>query len=300
MWGGWAAAARRRPRGGDRAGAPRSRSTRCSGSTRRPDAVIAGGHLAATPMARIRDDGRGPACAASAGPTAADRPRSRRLARAGPGRPRPTRGRSAGAVRGLRASGRRIAVATSRRSRPDGAGRSRRSGCATLVDAVVCADDGTRRSSRRRTWSLRSVRERWASRPERTAVVGDSVADLRDGPGGRGRPLLRRPDRGRRRAATSRRSPTRVLESRGRAPAGPESGEPGRRVAGAAGWPAPWRSARSPADARPRALEHRGDGRPRDAGRARAGPCAGWRSSRGATARLGPGATLRALLAVHG
>ena len=197
MWSGWAVALADGLDGRDRAADRGARSTRCSASTRRPADVTPGGGLAATPMARMRDrDARRPA---DAGPGRGRRGRALEAAWHAPdpvALARPLTDLPALFER-LRPTGRRIAVATSDDRDPTertlAAARHRRP-----IDALVCADDGI--AVKPAPDMVLHLCAPLGVAPARTAVVGDSPADLRDGPRRRRRPDDRRPDRRRRRA----------------------------------------------------------------------------------------------------
>ena len=66
-------------------------------------------------------------------------------------------------------------------------------GLAGSVDAVVCADDGIPVKPARDM--VAHLCARLGTRPDRTAVVGDSTADLAMGRAAGVGPVLRRPDR---------------------------------------------------------------------------------------------------------
>ena len=145
-------------------------------------------------------------CRAPRRPSAALRDR---LARARPGRARPSAGRpaarsSAGSARARPAARDR----DDRRPRPDRSARSRPSASPTLVDAVVCADDGvaakpapdmvfapvpparTSTRPRPRSWATRRPTWRWAARPARASSSASAAGvGTERGPGrGRSRP----------------------------------------------------------------------------------------------------------------
>jgi phosphoglycolate phosphatase len=133
------------------------------------------GLLAATPMSRIREvvvalvaDRVGDALRAEAAVAAAWHP------------PDPVRlarpfGNLAELMTGLRAAGRRIAVATSDDREP-----TRRTlaalGIDRLIDEVVCADDGL--GVKPAPDAVLQLCRDLGVAPDRTAVVGDSIADL--------------------------------------------------------------------------------------------------------------------------
>jgi phosphoglycolate phosphatase len=137
--------------------------------------IRAHGLLAATPMSRIREvvvdlvaDHVGDATRAEAAVTAAWHP------------PDPVRlarpfGNLSGLLGALRATGRRIAVATS-----DDRGPTERTlaalGVADLVDGIVCADDGL--PVKPAADAVAHLCRALGVAPVRTAVVGDSIADL--------------------------------------------------------------------------------------------------------------------------
>jgi phosphoglycolate phosphatase len=140
--------------------------------------VLPGGGLAATPMARLRE--RTGALLIEAGLTrrAAERALVRAWRAPDPvGLARPLAD-LAGLFRKLRTSGRRIAVATS-----DDRDPTERTlaalGLADAIDAIVCADDGV--AVKPAPEMVLHLCARLAVAPARTAVVGDSLADLEMG-----------------------------------------------------------------------------------------------------------------------
>ncbi len=137
--------------------------------------VTAEGFLAATPMARIRDAVAD--VVRSAGADAALTDTALEAAWRAPDPvdlARPVTDLVA-LCRGLRASGRRIAVATS-----DDRDPTERTlaalGLTPLLDAVVCADDGL--PVKPAGDAVAAIGRTTGVGPDRTAVVGDSVADL--------------------------------------------------------------------------------------------------------------------------
>ena len=161
--------------------------------TPRPGVVLPGGGLAATPMARLRERTRD--VLVDAGVSEARR-RSGRSMRPGTRRTRsawrgrwPTSARCSG---GSARAGRRVAVATS-----DDRDPTERTlaalGLTDAIDALVCADDGVPVKPAP-DMVLRLCAE-LGVRPGRTAVVGDSPADLRMGRAAGAGPGRRRADR---------------------------------------------------------------------------------------------------------
>jgi phosphoglycolate phosphatase-like HAD superfamily hydrolase len=140
--------------------------------------VLAGGDLAATPMARLRERTRDLLVAAGLTAPAAD------LAlRAAWHAPDPVTTAHpltdlAGLFRHLRSAGRRIAVATSDDREP-----TQRTlaalGLTSAIDALVCADDGI--PVKPHPDMVLHLCASLGIEPARTAVVGDSVADLEMG-----------------------------------------------------------------------------------------------------------------------
>ncbi len=140
--------------------------------------VLPGGGLAASPMARLCDQTRDLLVAAGLTGPAVDlaldeawqAPDPVRLARPLADLP--------GLFGSLRASGKRIAVATS-----DDRDPTERTlaalGVTNLIDAVACADDGP--PVKPAPDMILGVCARLGIEPARTAVVGDSVADLEMG-----------------------------------------------------------------------------------------------------------------------
>ena len=137
--------------------------------------VRPGGGLAATPMARLRERtatllgeaGLGPADAEQALADAWHAPDPVALAH--------PLVDLVPLLRGLRADGRRIAIATSDDRAPTERTMAAL-GMADLVDATVCADDGV--AVKPAPDMVLDLCRRLSVRPDRTAVVGDSVADL--------------------------------------------------------------------------------------------------------------------------
>ena len=187
MWSGWARDLAAGLRGRDRArpaGAALPESSGYDDATGRADAH---GQLAATPMARIRElDPGGPARRGDRAST------TRAAALPRPGTPR-TRSSSrvpltdlAALFGALRATGRRLAVATSDDRDPTERTLAA-AGVDGLLDAVVCADDGLAvkpapdmvlaicRASASprpgpRSWGIRWPTWRWAGRPGSAAA----------------------------------------------------------------------------------------------------------------------------------
>ena len=197
MWSGWATAISRAAGGGDRARpcGRRSTATRLrrrdrAGARARPARGDPDGpHPRARPQEVLPTLGSRPDDAAAA-PLA-------RLARAGPGGARRSRWRTSAALFGaLRADRPAARRRDERRPRTDRA-HARCAGVDGPVDAVACADDGAAGQARpgHGARDLRSRRR--GPRPDRRR--GGLGRGPGDGPRGRGRPLHRRPDRGRHR-----------------------------------------------------------------------------------------------------
>ena len=70
------------------------------------------------------------------------------------------------------------------RPRPDRHARSRALGVRDRVEAMVCGDDGF--AVKPAPDAVFAVCHAFRTEPARVAVIGDTPADLRDGPGGRG------------------------------------------------------------------------------------------------------------------
>jgi phosphoglycolate phosphatase-like HAD superfamily hydrolase len=140
--------------------------------------VLPGGGLAATPMARLRDRTRDILVAAGLSAGAAESALRDAWQAPDPVALAHPLGDLVGLFRRLRGAGRRIAVATS-----DDRGPTERTldalGLTELVDALVCADDGLPVKPAP-DMVIRLCAE-LGIEPARTAVVGDSVADLEMG-----------------------------------------------------------------------------------------------------------------------
>jgi phosphoglycolate phosphatase-like HAD superfamily hydrolase len=137
--------------------------------------VLPGGGLAATPMARLREATAELLVAAGLTRSAARRVLDEVWRAPDPvGLARPLAGLG-GLFRRLRTSGRRIAVATSDDREP-----TERTlgalGLADQIDALVCADDGV--AVKPAPDMVLWLCARLNIDPARTAVVGDSLADL--------------------------------------------------------------------------------------------------------------------------
>lgn len=140
--------------------------------------VLPGGGLAATPMARLRDRTRGILVAAGLSGRAADAALEEAWHAPDPvGLARPLVD-LAGLFARLRGRGVRIAVATSDDRVPTERTLAAL-GLTGLVDAVVCADDGV--AVKPAPDMVVRLCSQLGVEPGRTAVVGDSVADLEMG-----------------------------------------------------------------------------------------------------------------------
>ena len=137
-----------------------------------------GGGLISTPMARLREMTAEVLMAAGVGPTAAERALADTWHAPDPVTLAHPLTDLDALFRGLRAGGRRIAVATA-----DDRESTRRTlaalGLDDLVDAVVCADDGL--PSKPAPDAVLQVCRELGVEPSRAAVVGDSPADLEMG-----------------------------------------------------------------------------------------------------------------------
>ncbi len=137
--------------------------------------VTAGGFLAATPMARIRDEVRELLAGEGADRATADAALDAAWRAPDPVDLAHPVTDLVALCRGLRASGRRIGVATS-----DDRAPTERTlaalGLTPFLDAVVCADDGL--PVKPAGDAVIEIARVTGIRPARTAVVGDSVADL--------------------------------------------------------------------------------------------------------------------------
>jgi phosphoglycolate phosphatase len=140
--------------------------------------ILPGGGLAATPMARLRDRTRELLFAAGLSRAAADAA----LAEAWHAPDPVALAHPLGDLRGLfgrlRASGRRLAVATSDDRVPTTRTLAAL-GLSGLVDAVACADDGV--AVKPAPDMVVRLCAELGIEPARTAVVGDSAADLEMG-----------------------------------------------------------------------------------------------------------------------
>jgi phosphoglycolate phosphatase-like HAD superfamily hydrolase len=140
--------------------------------------VLPGGGLAAMPMARLRDETRDLLLAAGLAPDTADAALAEAWRAPDPvALARPLTDLPALFGR-LRAGGRRVAVATS-----DDRDPTERTlaalGLSGLVDAVACADDGL--PVKPAPDMVLDLCARLGVEPARTAVIGDSTADLEMG-----------------------------------------------------------------------------------------------------------------------
>ena len=175
MWGGWAeglAAALARETGLD-VKAPLFEMLGYDPVSR---VVRPGGGLAATPMARLRE--RTAEVLAAAGISEAEAERSLGTAWHAPD---PVELAHPLAdlhtlFAGLRASGRKVAIATTDDRRPTERTLAAL-GLTAAVDALVCADDGV--AVKPAPDMVARLSAETGSTPDRTAVIGDSAADLR-------------------------------------------------------------------------------------------------------------------------
>jgi phosphoglycolate phosphatase-like HAD superfamily hydrolase len=174
MWAGWAA--------GLAAGLERATGLRIRGPLFEllgfdpaSGRVLAGGALAATPMARLRDLTRSLLVAAGLSAASADAAVDEAWHAPDPVALARPLGDVAGLFARLRLSGRRIGVATS-----DDRGPTERTlaalGLTGLVDATVCADDGC--AVKPAPDMVLRLCSGLRIDPARTAVVGDSPADM--------------------------------------------------------------------------------------------------------------------------
>ena len=140
--------------------------------------VLAGGGLAATPMARLRDLTRVLLVAAGLGESAADAALDEAWHAPDPVALAHPLADLPGLFARLRGSGKHIAVATS-----DDRDPTERTlaalGLTELIDAVVCADDGI--AVKPAPDMVVQLCSQLGIEPARTAVVGDSAADLEMG-----------------------------------------------------------------------------------------------------------------------
>ena len=179
MWGGWVDAARDPPRGSDRPGAARRACTGSSAWTSTTGLVHAHGLLAATPMSRIREAVEAFVADAGAGAGRARGGRGRGLGRPRSGRARPAGDRPCGPARGASARGSDSSPSPPATTATRRSGRSSRSGSPASSRPSPAPTTASRTSPRRIPCS--GCASGSACPPDRTAVVGDSPADLRMG-----------------------------------------------------------------------------------------------------------------------